>query len=166
MNAKGWRLAATRAALTARWATTITRWAIRFSTTGKRSNTQAVKRWQFVSFAGPGGSESRGIVDLVAIRKDHRTVEAFRPGDLFELVFIQIKGGSAPWPTVEDLRRLRAVQRFYRAKAVVLASWQRGTEPSFYVLASVSTVRTRAWRAVPAAEIFGLQRQIRRAPSN
>ena len=28
-------------------------------------------RWQLVTFFGPGGAESVGIVDLIAIRKDH-----------------------------------------------------------------------------------------------
>ena len=145
----------------------MTKWAIRFSSAGKRAGTKAVKRWQFVAFAGPNGSESQGIVDLVAIRRDHRAiVGAFRPGDLFEIVFIQIKGGSASWPTVKDMRRLRAVQRFYRAKAVVLASWKRGVEPTFHILASVSSVRDRAWRRVPASEIFGASKGRSRRPSS
>ena len=58
----------------------------------------------------------------------------FRIGDLFDIVLVQIKGGAAPWPTFDDMKRLRAVQRYYRAKAVVLASWQKGAEPAFYVL--------------------------------
>jgi hypothetical protein len=128
----------------------MTRWAIRFSTTGKRSGTAAVKRWQFVAFAGPFGGESRGIVDLVAIRRDHRENEApFLLGDLFEIVFVQIKGGSAAWPTVNDVLRLKAVQRRYRAKAVVLASWRKGAEPTFYVL------KRGAWEEESAASIFG-----------
>jgi hypothetical protein len=129
----------------------MTRWAIRFSTTGKRSGTAAVKRWQFVAFAGPLGGESRGIVDLVAVRRDHHTTmgRPFLRGDLFEIVFVQIKGGSAAWPTVNDLVRLRAVQRRYRAKAVVLASWRKGTEPTFYVL------KRGAWEERSAASIFG-----------
>src|SRR5580658_9849699 len=89
-----------RAARTARWATTMTRWAIRFSSSGKRAGTKPVKRWQFVAFPGPGGAESRGIVDLVAIRRDHRPgLGVFQPGDLFEMVFVQIKGGAAAWPS-------------------------------------------------------------------
>jgi hypothetical protein len=135
-----------RAARTARWATTMTRWAIRFASTGKRAGSKAVKRWQFVAFAGPMGSESRGIIDLIAIRRDHRTGKGvFMAGDLFEIVFIQIKGGGAAWPSVADLARLRAVQRHYRAKAVLLASWQKGSEPTFYLLKRVSTERERAW---------------------
>lgn len=133
----------------------MTRWAIRFSTTGKRAGTRAEKRWQFVGFAGPGRGESRGIIDLIAIRRDHVTDDgAFRPGDLFEIVLIQIKGGSAPWPTVPDMRRMRAVQRRYHARAVVLAAWRKGAEPTFYVLEAASANRERAWREVRASEVF------------
>jgi hypothetical protein len=134
----------------------MTRWAIRFSTTGKRAGTLAVKLWQFVAFPGPAGSESRGIVDMVAIRRDHREApEPFLPGDLFEIVLVQIKGGSAPWPSQTDLRRLRAVGRRYRARAIVLAAWKKGTEPTFYVLKRSVIDRRKAWREVSAAVAFG-----------
>jgi len=147
-------------AKTARWATTMTRWAIRFAPSRKRQGTQAAKRWQFVGFAGPNGSESRGIVDLLAIRRVHiRTDEKFRVGDLFDIVLIQIKGGTAPWPTFDDLKRLRAVQRYYHARAVVLASWQKGTEPKFYVLHRLLEDRRIAWSEASAATIFGRSRR-------
>lgn len=134
----------------------MTRWAIRFASTGKRAGTGVGKRWQFVSFAGPSGSESRGIVDLIAIRRDHRvSVMPFLPGDLFEIVLVQIKGGGAAWPSVADLTRLAAVRRRYRAKAVVLASWQKGAEPRFYTMRRVSPERDMAWREVTAVEVFG-----------
>lgn len=142
--------ATAKAARTFRWATTMTRWAIRHSTTGKRSGTVAVKRWQFVAFAGPLGGESRGIVDMLAIRRDHHTTGGrFLRGDLFEIMLVQIKGGGAAWPTVNDQARLKAVQRRYRAKAVVLASWLKGAEPTFYVL------ERGAWKEKSAASIFG-----------
>mgnify|MGYP001563278106 CR=1 FL=1 len=145
-----------RAAHTAKWETTMTRWAIRFASTGKRAGTKTVKRWQFVSFAGPAGSESRGIVDLMAIRRDHRTSTGpFKFGDLFEIIFVQIKGGSAAWPTIGDLKRLHAVRRRYRAKAVVLASWRKGAEPQFHILKRVSPDRTKAWADVAAMDLFG-----------
>jgi hypothetical protein len=151
------RTPSARAAYTARWATTMTRWAIRFASTGKRSGTKAAKRWQFVAFAGPMASESRGIVDLIAIRRDHRTVGGgHMPGDLFEIIFIQIKGGGAAWPSLTDLKRLRAVQRRYRATAVVLASWQKGAEPRFYKMRRVSTQRAKAWAEVTSTDVFGM----------
>jgi hypothetical protein len=140
----------------------MTRWAIRFASSGKRAGTRAAKRWQFVGFAGPNGSESRGIVDLLAIRRDHLTTgEKFRVGDLFDIVLIQIKGGTAPSPTFDDLKRLRAVQRYYHAKAVVLASWQKGTEPKFYVLQRLLKDRRIAWSETSAAVIFGRSRRRR-----
>ena len=54
------------------------------------------RRWQLVGFPGPAGRESTRIVDLIAIRKDHATVNGgFKRGDLFEIILIQIKGGGA-----------------------------------------------------------------------
>jgi hypothetical protein len=148
------------AAKTARWATTMTRWAIRFASSGERAGTSVSKRWQFVGFAGPNGSESRGIVDLMAIRRDHLTTDNnFRIGDLFEIVFVQIKGGGAPWPTFDDVKRLLAVRRYYRAKAVVLASWKKGAEPTFYVLKRLSADRNVTWSETAAVTIFGTQRR-------
>jgi|HubBroStandDraft_6_1064221.scaffolds.fasta_scaffold588987_2 hypothetical protein len=133
----------------------MTRWAIRFSSSGKRAGTHPSKRWQFVAFPGPAGAESRGIVDLVAIRRDHRLASGvFDPGDLFEIVLVQIKGGSAPWPTMRDVLRLRAVARRYRAR-VVLAAWRKGAEPQFYLLKRVPTDRNRAWTEVAAVDVFG-----------
>ena len=45
------------------------------------------------------GHESAGIVDLMAIRKDHGTHNSkFKRGDLFEIILIQIKGGGARLP--------------------------------------------------------------------
>jgi hypothetical protein len=142
----------------------MTRWAIRFSSGGKRSGTRPAKRWQFVAFPGPAGAESRGIVDLVAIRRDHRPQPGvFEPGDLFEIVFVQIKGGAAAWPTLRDLTRLRAVGRRYRAR-VVLAAWKKGSEPTFYRLKTVSSERSKAWVEVEAAEVFGGTRRPARTP--
>jgi hypothetical protein len=41
------------------------------------------KRWRLVSFRGDGGGEWRGIVDVLAIRKDtsHSTHELLKSGD-------------------------------------------------------------------------------------
>jgi len=66
---------AQKARLTAKWATTMTRWHIGFVINGKRLGSAKVKpirRWQLVGFPGPGGQESAGIVDLLAIRKNHK----------------------------------------------------------------------------------------------
>ena len=125
----------TAAIRTAKWATTMTRWRIGFETHGRRLAKPGVKparRWQLVGFPGPAGRESAGIVDLIAIRKDHATTNGrYKRGDLFEIILIQIKGGGARWPNAEDIRRLRAVANFYRARDVVLAAWIKGPIKSF-----------------------------------
>ena len=88
--------------LTAKWATTMTKWHIGFVTNGKRLGSAKVKptrRWQLVGFPGPAGRESTGIVDLLAIRKNHQKSKApFKRGDFFEIILIQIKGGGARRP--------------------------------------------------------------------
>ncbi len=75
----------------------MTKWSIAFDTGGKRVGEKPVKagrRWQLVAFNGPHGRESRGIVDFIAIRKDHREhgQAPFKRGDLFEIVLVQVKG--------------------------------------------------------------------------
>ena len=129
---------------TEKWATTMTKWRIAFEVGGRRlgsSTVKAKRRWQLVGFPGPAGRESAGIVDLIAIRKDHGTPDAgFERGDLFEIILIQVKGGSAPRPSPEDVNRLWAVAERYRAKAVMLAEWKKGGELTF------STLRTRDGR--------------------
>ena len=64
---------------------------------------------------------------MIAIRKDHRT-EGSRVsrGDRFEIVLIQIKGGTARKPTSKDVTRLRRIHRRYRAKATVWVQWKKG----------------------------------------
>src|SRR5262245_868219 len=115
----------TAAIRTARWTTIMTKWRIGFETRGRRLAKCGVKparRWQLVGFLGPVGRESAGIVDVMAIRKDHRTSNRkFKRGDLFEIILIQIKGGGAHRPKMEDIQRLRAVAKHYRARDVVLA---------------------------------------------
>ena len=115
--------------------------------------------WQMVEFSGPGGSESRGIVDLLTIRKDHHTpVAGLKRGDLFEIVLVQIKGGSARWPSRNDILRLRQVARHYHARAVVLADWQRGSQPTLYKLTKRlgGTFDPRdVWRGVTPELVFG-----------
>ena len=97
-----------KAAQTAKWATTMTKWLV--------SRTKSRTNWQLVEFTGPGGRESRGIVDLLAIRKDHRASgDDLKRGDLFEIILLQIKGGSARWPSRNDILRLRQVARHHRA---------------------------------------------------
>jgi hypothetical protein len=123
---------------TAKWATIMTKWRIGFETGGKRLTKPGVKpirRWQLVGFPGPRGRESAGIVDLLAIRRDYVTkMPGCKPGDLLEIILMQIKGGSAKRPGTDDIRRLKVVAQYYHAKAIVLAEWKKGSQPLFFEL--------------------------------
>lgn len=128
---------------TAKWARTMTKWLVTYS---RRKGA----RWTIVDFGGMTGSESRGIVDLMAVRKDHRIESAkLKRGDLFEIVLIQTKGGSAPLPTAEDRDRLARVAKHHRAKMVVLAAWRRGEKLDLFEL------KRSRWKPVPPGEVFG-----------
>jgi hypothetical protein len=111
---------------------------------------RVAKRWRFVSFRGTSGSEWRGIVDVLGIRKDTAKSdhELLKSGDLFDVVLVQMKGGSAKPPTLAEIRRLRVVARKYRAKNVVLFSWRRGQGCSFKKL------RGTQWLPSSAMELF------------
>jgi hypothetical protein len=105
----------------------MTRWLIR--------RVKSKTTWNLVTFTEPNGHESAGIVDLLAIRKDHKQgVHGLKRGDVFEVILIQVKGGGAKWPTREDISRLEKVGQIYRAKAVLLAEWKKGGQPVFYRL--------------------------------
>jgi hypothetical protein len=102
---------------------------------------RVAKRWRFVSFRGTGGGEWRGVVDVLAIRKDTAKSdhEVLKSGDLFEIVLVQMKGGSALNPTDADVRRLQAVKQRYRAIGVVLFAWEKGVSAHF------SKLKGRRW---------------------
>ena len=102
-----------------------------------------------VNFNGSQGSESAGIVDLLAIRKDHHSRKArLKKGDLFEIALIQTKGGSARRPTRHDVLRLSRVAKHYHAKAVVLAEWQREKKLELFRLDKLQ------WKPVNPSAIF------------
>lgn len=128
---------------TAKWARTMTKWLVTY--TRRRG-----ARWNLVDFGGKTRSEARGIVDLIAIRKDHsHEGPGLKRGDLFEIVLIQTKGGSAPRPTPDDVARLRRVARHHRAKAVILAEWSRGEH------LELSKLHGSRWHSVSPDEVFG-----------
>ena len=103
-----------------------------------------------MDFGGIRKSESRGIVDLIAIRKDHRQDgPGLKRGDLLEIVLIQTKGGSAPRPTCDDLARLKRVARYHKASAIVLAEWRRGEYLELFKL------NGSRWRSVSPDQVFG-----------
>ena len=101
------------AAHTSKWAVTMTKVRIR------RAVSEAPwPHWHFVDFCGPHGCESRGVADLIAIRKDHGPPRSgTKRGDAFQIILIQVKGGYAAKPTAEDGERLRRV---------ALSSWRPG----------------------------------------
>jgi hypothetical protein len=105
--------------------------------------------WQLVTFCGEKGAESVGVVDLVAMRKDHRKVPpGMKRGDALQIVLIQVKGGQASMPTEEDGHRLRAVARRHRARAVLLFTWKKGKPPQFFRLRPSASGTARDWVAV------------------
>jgi hypothetical protein len=90
--------------------------------------------WHLLKFIGAEGGESRGVVDLLAIRKDHKTpVAGTKRGDCFEIILIQVKGGNAARPTTEDAIRLRAVASRHNAREILLATWKKGSTARFSV---------------------------------
>jgi hypothetical protein len=120
------------AAHTEKWAVTMTKVRIR----------QAVARapfprWHLLTFAGRGGGESRGVVDMIAIRKHHgEPPVGTKRGDSFQIILIQVKGGYAAKPTVEDGKRLRIVAKRHGARATLLATWKKGKAAKFFSLKS------------------------------
>jgi hypothetical protein len=95
----------------------------------------ACTRWQLMTFCGAAGGESVGVVDLIAIRKDHRKpLAGTKRGDGLQIVLIQVKGGRAAMPTAEDGHRLRCVARHHRARQVLLATWTKGKAARFFRL--------------------------------
>jgi hypothetical protein len=123
----------TKAADTAKWAITMAKVRIRQAVAQK-----PWPRWHFIEFRGKEGGESRGVVDIVAIRKDHseracRELGTKR-GDALQIVLIQVKGGCAAKPTAEDAKRLQSVARQHNACAVLLGVWKPGKGVQFYYL--------------------------------
>ncbi len=115
-----------KAQRTGKYAKIMTKWRITYKTRGVK--------WQFVSFEGSQGGESTGVVDLIAIRKNHELPkkEPFSRGDLFDIVMIQVKSGKSGLK-ISDIFRLKKVARRYKAKPVI-AEWDQGKSLMFYGL--------------------------------
>jgi hypothetical protein len=114
-------------------------------------SSRVANRWKFVSFRGANRGEWRGVVDLIAIRKNSRQPSGvvLKRGDLFDIVLIQVKGGSARGPTANDCQRLLQVKRLYRAKSVVQFQWRKGESSLFFTLA-----RNLEWKPTTSRELF------------
>lgn len=130
-----------KAHTTGRWAETIFR----------ALSSRIADRWKFISFRGAGKGEWRGVVDLIAIRKNTKqpTGDILKRGDLFDIVLIQIKGGYAPAPTAKDCLRLWEVKKVYHAKAVVQFQWRKGKSSEFLTLG-----RNLQWKLTTTKELF------------
>ena len=148
-----------KAHATGRWAETICR----------VLGTRAGKRWRFVSFRGKNKAEWRGAVDVIAIsplltpyssfsnqilrrlgRKAlSRRIRFLKRGDLFDIILIQVKGGSARGPTADDCSRLRRIARYYHARDVVRFQWKRSKSSQFSRLG-----RDLKWHEVDTADLF------------
>lgn len=116
------QVAAQRAIKTAKAATTLAKAHL------MRESNKHDGRWQWVDFPGPKGRESAGIVDILAIRKkwDVPATEEFKNLkhlDIFDIMLIQVKGGSAPMPTADDIVRMEVVADHYHACNVLLYQW-------------------------------------------
>jgi len=139
---KKWEEAGIKAQHTARWAKIMTKWLI-------MRNRKNGAKWHVVNFLGPNNSESRGIVDLLAIRKDHRSHDAkVKRGDFFEIVLIQVKGGDAPLPSADDIARLKSVAKHYHSKAIVLSEWKPRKSLQLYLL------KRNKWMSMKPDELF------------
>lgn len=112
---------------TATWARTMTKVII-------SRNNKKPPFWHVINFLGVGKQEPSGIIDLLAIRKDHSKTCSLPKGDGFEIILVQVKGGSAKNPSAADVQRMEAVAQRYGAKAVVLSSWKKGAAPEFRIL--------------------------------
>lgn len=139
-----------KAQTTASWAKTMTKVVI-------AQNNGSPPFWHVVNFLGPGKAESRGIVDLIAIRKNQTDPGLpLKRGDFFEIVLIQVKGGSAKLPSTEDRERLRLVGEEYKAKEILLSEWKKGSMPVLFRLADDKWVKL----GLPdVANIFGPRRK-------
>ena len=128
--------------------------------TGKMANTLAkalakryAYRWQFIDFRGPGGQESAGVVDIIAIRKSgiKPDIDGLKSLDLFDIILIQVKGGSAALPKEDDVNRLKLVKDHYHAHAVVLFEWNKKKQITRFSELDDCDV----WAETTATKLFG-----------
>jgi hypothetical protein len=102
-----------------------------------------------VTFCGKAGGESVGVVDLLAVRKDHgRPIAGTKRGDALQIILIQVKGGSASMPTTEDGKRLRAVAKRLHARHILLATWTKGSAVRFFSYQPRATEKAQEWTEV------------------
>ena len=112
-------------------------------------------RWKFQHFRGKKKRDSRGVVDVLAMRRN--TADPKKPpleaNDLFEFILVQLKGGEAPMPLQKDLVRLWAVRDHYDAKDIVLFE-RRKSKCTFSVLRKIGNEEFE-WVKSDRKSIFG-----------
>jgi hypothetical protein len=135
-------------------ATRVAAWAKIMTKVVISQNREKSPPWHVINFRGPKKAESRGIVDMLAVRRNHaEPTLPLKRGDLFEIVLIQTKGGSAKLPNASDRERLRKVGAEYNAKAILLSEWKEGSLPKFYQLKSDDWIELR-----DVSVVFGKRR--------
>ena len=147
-----------KAKLTAKWATTMTKWHIGFVTNGKRLGSAKVKPTKALAACWVSRTRRSGIDGdrrLTGIRKNHQKPKApFKCGDLFEVILIQIKGGGAKRPGKSEIKRLRDAAKYYNARDVVLAEWVKGNQLKFNWLVDYRADPKKAWGEVDPGVLF------------
>ena len=143
-----WRAASEKAENSWKSAIEVTKWRIN----------QLDRRWQIVEFVGKKGKESAGIIDMVAIRKDHAMMPkktGLKPGDLFEIILIQVKAGKAKNPSVQDIKRLSTLKQYYTARDVVLSE-VRDNKITFYEMLNLDLDfgSRKAWVKKSLSDLF------------
>ena len=87
-----------------------------------------------------------GVVDLLAVRKDHgKPIAGTKRGDALQIILIQVKGGGAAMPTAEDGRRMRAVAKRLHARHILLAAWKKGSAAQFFRYSPRAAKGARVW---------------------
>lgn len=94
-HTKKWRAAQVKSLMTAKNAKTFAKHRL------------SQKGYKCISFDAPSGYEFKGVVDLVAIKRDTR-----RP-DLLKVILLQVKGGSARVTKDEIIRLKRAAKSIH-----------------------------------------------------
>ena len=122
-------------------------------------NKNEAPRTQFVEFTGPKGGESNGIVDLLAIKKNHDQEKTKNIGcnvnDLLDIIHIQVKGGDSSSPTPDDKRRMKIVSKYYQCRETLLSEWN----PARYSEVKFSRLNPQnEWERVDGETIFGKKR--------
>ena len=74
------------------------------------------------------------------------------------MILIQVKGGGASWPSLDDIKRLKILSRYYSADKIVLSTW-RNEQLNFYRLKDFDNKKKftskEAWvRVASPSEIF------------